>query len=71
MACPRLSIDWGYAFPKPLLTPYELTVALDATAWQTVYPMDFYSTDGGAWTNYAHRRKSKAATVQLSVEAER
>ncbi len=21
IACPRLSIDWGYAFPKPLLTP--------------------------------------------------
>lgn len=24
MACPRLSIDWGYAFPKPLLSPYEV-----------------------------------------------
>ncbi|ERE67973.1 diphthamide biosynthesis protein 1 [Cricetulus griseus] len=23
VACPRLSIDWGSAFPKPLLTPYE------------------------------------------------
>ncbi|KAB0398727.1 hypothetical protein E2I00_015851 [Balaenoptera physalus] len=23
VACPRLSIDWGTAFPKPLLTPYE------------------------------------------------
>ncbi|RCH84330.1 Diphthamide biosynthesis protein 1 [Rhizopus azygosporus] len=28
IACPRLSIDWGYAFPKPLLTPYEASVAL-------------------------------------------
>eukprot|EP00897_Mesotaenium_endlicherianum_P004534 jgi/Mesen1/4108/ME000216S03364 len=28
IACPRLSIDWGEAFPKPLLTPYELEVAL-------------------------------------------
>ncbi|KAI3632119.1 hypothetical protein MIR68_009955 [Amoeboaphelidium protococcarum] len=27
-SCPRLSIDWGYLFPKPLLTPYEATVAL-------------------------------------------
>lgn len=26
MACPRLSIDWGTAFPKPLLTPYEVTL---------------------------------------------
>lgn len=29
-SCPRLSIDWGYAFPKPLLSPYEASVALGA-----------------------------------------
>ena len=28
IACPRLSIDWGEAFTKPLLTPYEAEVAL-------------------------------------------
>jgi 2-(3-amino-3-carboxypropyl)histidine synthase len=28
IACPRLSIDWGEAFAKPLLTPYEVEVAL-------------------------------------------
>ncbi|KAF1997865.1 Diphthamide biosynthesis protein 1 [Amniculicola lignicola CBS 123094] len=28
IACPRLSIDWGYAFAKPLLSPYEALVAL-------------------------------------------
>ncbi|KAK4054934.1 Diphthamide biosynthesis protein 1 [Microbotryomycetes sp. JL201] len=27
-SCPRLSVDWGYAFPKPLLSPYEASVAL-------------------------------------------
>ncbi|GAA5951798.1 hypothetical protein JCM21900_001079 [Sporobolomyces salmonicolor] len=27
-SCPRLSIDWGYAFPRPLLSPYEAAVAL-------------------------------------------
>lgn len=27
-SCPRLSIDWGNAFEKPLLSPYEATVAL-------------------------------------------
>lgn len=27
-SCPRLSIDWGYAFPKPLLSPYEASVAM-------------------------------------------
>lgn len=24
IACPRLSIDWGMAFEKPLLSPYEV-----------------------------------------------
>ena len=28
IACPRLSIDWGYAFPRPLLSPYEALVAM-------------------------------------------
>ncbi|KAF2741001.1 diphthamide biosynthesis protein 1 [Polyplosphaeria fusca] len=28
IACPRLSIDWGYAFQRPLLSPYEALVAL-------------------------------------------
>ncbi|CAG8492756.1 12831_t:CDS:2 [Acaulospora colombiana] len=51
IACPRLSIDWGYAFPKPLLTPYEASVALDAVEWQSIYPMDFYANDSlGPWT---------------------
>ncbi|CAG8528035.1 12957_t:CDS:10 [Ambispora leptoticha] len=54
IACPRLSIDWGYAFSKPLLTPYEASVALDEVTWQEVYPMDFYANDSlGPWTpNY-------------------
>ncbi|KAL5362583.1 putative diphthamide synthesis protein-domain-containing protein [Aspergillus floccosus] len=51
IACPRLSIDWGYAFPRPLLTPYEALIALGVredwdTANQGVYPMDFYAKDG-------------------------
>lgn len=51
IACPRLSIDWGYAFPKPLLTPYEALIALGVQEdWkssnQGVYPMDFYSKNG-------------------------
>lgn len=51
IACPRLSIDWGYAFSKPLLTPYEALVALGAReGWESgnqgVYPMDFYAKDG-------------------------
>ncbi|CAG8800393.1 40215_t:CDS:2, partial [Gigaspora margarita] len=51
IACPRLSIDWGYAFPKPLLTPYEASVVLDEIDWQPIYPMDFYANDSlGPWT---------------------
>jgi 2-(3-amino-3-carboxypropyl)histidine synthase len=52
IACPRLSVDWGYAFDKPLLSPYEAEVTLDATQWREIYPMDFYSKDSGPWTNY-------------------
>ena len=57
VACPRLSTDWGYAFARPLLTPYEAMVALGHTEWRDVYPMDYYASDGGDWTNYAHKRK--------------
>ena len=52
IACPRLSIDWGYAFKKPLLSPYEAEVAIGATEWRERYPMDFYSKEGGHWANY-------------------
>ncbi|KAJ2781909.1 Diphthamide biosynthesis protein 1 [Coemansia interrupta] len=73
VACPRLSIDWGYAFPKPLLTPYEANVALDATEWQDVYPMDFYAFDSlGPWTpNYfsdmAARQRERQAKKAAAV----
>ncbi|POS78004.1 diphthamide biosynthesis protein 1 [Diaporthe helianthi] len=49
VACPRLSIDWGYAFPRPLLTPYEALIALgEREDWSKsgVYPMDYYGKDG-------------------------
>jgi len=52
VACPRLSIDWGAQFSKPLLTPYELAVALNSIEWKSQYPMDYYANDSlGAWTN--------------------
>ncbi|KAM6163672.1 2-(3-amino-3-carboxypropyl)histidine synthase subunit 1 [Rhynchocyon petersi] len=51
VACPRLSIDWGTAFSKPLLTPYEAVVALRDISWQQPYPMDFYAGSSlGPWT---------------------
>ena len=52
VACPRLSIDWGNAFQKPLLTPYEAAILFKAIEpWKDVYPMDFYSKHSlGPWT---------------------
>ncbi|GMM34391.1 2-(3-amino-3-carboxypropyl)histidine synthase [Saccharomycopsis crataegensis] len=48
VACPRLSIDWGYAFNKPLLTPYETMVLFkqDKPFDENFYPMDYYAKDG-------------------------
>lgn len=50
VACPRLSIDWGYAFPRPLLTPYEALIVLgEKEDWKSngdVYPMDYYGKEG-------------------------
>ncbi|KAK0206280.1 diphthamide synthesis protein [Desarmillaria ectypa] len=50
-SCPRLSIDWGVAFEKPLLSVYESGVALGKWGgwWEDgEYPMDFY-TRGSRW----------------------
>uniref|UniRef100_A0A671EH28 2-(3-amino-3-carboxypropyl)histidine synthase subunit 1 n=2 Tax=Rhinolophus ferrumequinum TaxID=59479 RepID=A0A671EH28_RHIFE len=62
VACPRLSIDWGTAFPKPLLTPYEAAVALRDISWQQPYPMDFYAGSSlGPWTvNHGRDRPPQA-----------
>lgn len=54
VACPRLSIDWGGAFSKPILTPYELAVLIGDVQWHkegSSYPMDFYANASlGPWT---------------------
>lgn len=53
VCCPRLSMDWGHHFSKPLLSPYEAEVALAARAWLPEYPMDNYAKAGGSYSNYA------------------
>ncbi|CCJ30596.1 unnamed protein product [Pneumocystis jirovecii] len=60
IACPRLSIDWGYAFPTPLLSPYEAFIALDGIEWKDPYPMDFYANHSlGPWTpNHGRGQRS-------------
>lgn len=55
VACPRLSIDWGYAFDRPLLSPYEAEVALGNAEWGVEYPMDHYSRGGGNWAVYTDK----------------
>lgn len=60
IACPRLSIDWGDGFEKPTLNPYEAFVALGEVpgffeAGGADYPMDFYSSGGGAWNASWHK----------------
>ncbi|CAD25630.2 similarity to HYPOTHETICAL PROTEINS YIK3_yeast [Encephalitozoon cuniculi GB-M1] len=47
ISCPRLSIDWGKLFKKPLLTPFEVFYSGGE------YLMDYYSREGsGEWKNY-------------------
>ncbi|XP_015277363.1 PREDICTED: diphthamide biosynthesis protein 1 [Gekko japonicus] len=72
VACPRLSIDWGEAFDKPLLTPYEAAVALKHVAWQETYPMDFYASQSlGPWTaNHSSHRPQQKRTVKERKLAE-
>nr|XP_057936421.1 2-(3-amino-3-carboxypropyl)histidine synthase subunit 1 isoform X2 [Doryrhamphus excisus] len=66
IACPRLSIDWGSAFSKPLLSPYEAAVALQESEWKEVYPMDFYSSQSlGPWTpNHPNNQPVRASRTQ-------
>lgn len=80
-SCPRLSIDWGYAFSRPLLSPYEASVASGRVpGWQGIevngktgsggYPMDFYA-DGslGPWTprhKPAKEPRERKAPVQAA-----
>ncbi|EDO08159.1 diphthamide biosynthesis protein 2-related domain containing protein [Babesia bovis T2Bo] len=57
IGCPRLSIDWGTGFGKPILNPYESFVAFSGEEYRSVYPMDYYSNTGGEWSNYTANRK--------------
>lgn len=41
IACPRLSIDWGDAFVKPVLTPFEAEIAVGLIPgwWEKTVPV--------------------------------
>jgi len=71
VACPRLSIDWGAAFTKPLLSPFEMSVALQQCPWQDVYPMDYYANDSlGNWTvnNEENRPQRPKRRPKIKIE---
>lgn len=62
IACPRLSIDWGHHFEKPLLSAYEFEVAMKGMSeFRERYPMDYYSRSGGSWSNYTAKQEEKEA----------
>jgi 2-(3-amino-3-carboxypropyl)histidine synthase len=39
-ACPRIAIDDAIRYRKPLITPFELEVALGEKKWETGYMFD-------------------------------
>ena len=39
-ACPRIAIDDSVKYAKPLVTPFELEVALGEKKWETGYQFD-------------------------------
>lgn len=70
VACPRLSIDWGVTFAKPLLNPYEAAVTLSMVNFNDdePYPMDFYAHSSlGPWTPI-HKTSEKDKQTFSSCE---
>ncbi|CAL8072559.1 unnamed protein product [Calicophoron daubneyi] len=72
VACPRLSIDWGTEFSKPVLTAYEASVALNMAKWpegpEENYPMDYYAySSSGPWTpNHRENRPNIPFSQRLT-----
>jgi 2-(3-amino-3-carboxypropyl)histidine synthase len=69
IACPRLSIDWGHHFNVPVLSPYELNVALKESLFLSIYPMDYYSNDGGPWSNYNSETKGRQCSCDSGCDS--
>ena len=79
--CPRLSIDWGEDFQKPVLTPYEAEVALGGRsrggscparrrARRTPCPMDYYSVRGGRGPARTSSRRRARSPAEAPRDAE-
>ena len=48
IACPRLSIDWGHYFCVPVLSPFELFVALGEVVDTSLWVAGDEETEGGS-----------------------
>lgn len=68
IACPRLSIDWGTAFHKPLLNSFEFWCYLNESMPEK-YANDFYSENGGEWSNYYGQQKPRKKKIEVNLEA--
>lgn len=62
-SCPRLSIDWGYAFSRPLLTPYEANVALGKVKGWKGLEDAAAAAGAGAGTSVAGSRQANAVAA--------
>jgi 2-(3-amino-3-carboxypropyl)histidine synthase len=47
-----------------LLTPYEAFVVWGGEDWREVYPMDYYSYDGGEWSNFYFKKPKQKKTIK-------
>lgn len=75
IACPRLSVDWGHNYTKPILNTYEAYVLLEQIEWQSTYPMDFYSNESGEWGVYfqlnkirEHKKLERKSKKNVKIE---
>ena len=60
LACPRLSIDWSDQFSKPMLTPYEVYLALGEIELKNgVYEMSNYANETGEWGHFFKEKKEE------------
>lgn len=74
VGCPRLSIDWGLEYGSfPILSPYEAYVAFEETSdaftplvqkLDAEYPMDYFATHGGVWTNYGRPNETRDGSLK-------
>ena len=49
ICCPRLSIDWGKSFAKPLLNPFEFFSLVLNKNIEDSYSIDNFANDCGPW----------------------